>query len=156
MKKIFCNIFLILIVLGVMFSSVAIAGEKEESPAVGRIVINIDGLRNNKGVVGIALFNSDKGFPNDPDKAFKTAKASIKDKKASFVFEDVPYGEYAISVFHDENSNGKMGRTAFGKPTEGYGASKNPPKRKRPPKFSEAKFKFDKEKVEQVINLIYW
>jgi uncharacterized protein (DUF2141 family) len=47
---------------------------------------------------------------------------------------------YAVSVFHDENGNGKFDRSFAGIPKEAYGASNNPPKKMRAPTFDEAKF----------------
>src|SRR5262245_49789263 len=38
---------------------------------------------------------------------------------------DVPYGDYGVAVFHDENSNGKMDKYVLGIPLEPYGFSNN-------------------------------
>jgi len=41
------------------------------------------------------------------------------------LFPGVAPGRYAVSVFHDENSNGKMDTNFIGIPREGVGASNN-------------------------------
>jgi len=35
-------------------------------------------------------------------------------------------GVYVVALYHDENGNGKIDRSTFGLPTEGYGFSNNP------------------------------
>jgi uncharacterized protein (DUF2141 family) len=71
------------------------------------------------------------------------------------IFEGIPQGTYAVSVFHDENMNGKLDKNFVGAPKEGYGASNNPKKRMGPPKFDEAKFSADQLQHSVEIKLIY-
>ena len=40
--------------------------------------------------------------------AGQKALATIKDKKAKWVFKNIPFGEYAVKVYHDENKNNKL------------------------------------------------
>jgi uncharacterized protein (DUF2141 family) len=40
-------------------------------------------------------------------------------------FENVAPGRYAVSLFHDQNGNGRLDSNWVGAPTEGYGASRN-------------------------------
>ena len=56
------------------------------------------------------------------------------------VINDVPPGEYAAQVFHDEHDDGKVRRTVLGIPTEGIGFSNNAPLHLHGPKFKEAAF----------------
>ena len=53
------------------------------------------------------------------------------------MFNDVAPGEYAISLLHDENGNGKVDKALF-LPTEGFGFSRDARVRMGPPKFSDA------------------
>lgn len=133
MKRIFLTgIFLILI------SSIAMTQN-----STGEIQVVITDFRNDKGDVKIALFNSKDGFPDNGKKALIKEKVTIKDKKAEFVFNDIPYGIYAISIYHDENGNDKLDSNFLGIPKEGYGASNDPKPAMRAPRFDEAKFKLD-------------
>jgi uncharacterized protein (DUF2141 family) len=59
------------------------------------------------------------------EKGYRTAAAAIRDKKAVWVFEDMPYGTYSIKAFHDENGNNQFDANVLGKPTERYGFSNN-------------------------------
>jgi uncharacterized protein (DUF2141 family) len=119
--------------------------------------IRVTGVRNNKGRIALALFQSEAGFPGDSSKAVRLQPAEIdaQTRSAQFVLERVPYGVYAVSVFHDENMNGKLDKNFVGAPKEGYGASNNPRKRMGPPPFDEAKFSLDQPEQSIEIKLIY-
>lgn len=94
-------------------------------------------VKNNKGVIRLAICGPDSGFPNCNDDAVRTAILKINEGMAEARFTDIPVGTYAVSVFHDSNANGKLD-TMLGIPREGYGFSGNPPFRPRAPRFDEA------------------
>lgn len=60
-------------------------------------------------------------------------------------------GRYAVQLFYDENSNGKVDRMIFGIPREGVGFSNDAKIRLAPPKWEDAVFLFDGE--ERTINI---
>jgi uncharacterized protein (DUF2141 family) len=119
--------------------------------------VQVTGARNAKGRIALALFQSDAGFPGDSSKAVRTKQVEIDAQtlSARFVLQGIPYGIYAVSVFHDENMNGKLDKNFVGAPKEGYGASNNPRKRMGPPPFSEAKFSLNQSEQSVEIKLIY-
>jgi uncharacterized protein (DUF2141 family) len=121
----------------------------------GTLTVTILNFRNNMGQVSVALYNKEEAFPKSPDKAVKILYAPIKDKKAVVVFESLPPGEYAISVFHDENKNGKMDSNFFGIPKEGIGASNDARGHLGPPHYKDAKFNFNGRIQSMSINLVY-
>ena len=82
---------------------------------------------------------------------YQDAETEINDKKATWVFENIPYGDYSIRLFHDENGNKILDKGLFGLPKEPYGYSNNARGRLSAPKWEDAKFKLD---VEQVISPI--
>lgn len=128
-------------------------------PQVGAatLTIRVTGVRNNKGRIALALFQSEAGFPGDSSKAVRLQQAEIdaQTRSAQFVLQGIPYGVYAVSVFHDENMNGKLDKNFVGAPKEGYGASNNPRKRMGPPPFTEASFSADRPEQAMEIKLIY-
>ena len=72
-------------------------------------------------------------FPNcktDPDALKSSVPASVR----QLSFHGIPAGRYALSIFHDENSNQKLD-TIVGIPKEGFGFSRNPVIRFGPPRF---------------------
>jgi uncharacterized protein (DUF2141 family) len=114
-----------------------------EATSANSIKVIVVGLHSNDGEVDCALFNSAEGFPNDASKAIKTAKSNIENKQATCTFVDVAPGDYAVSEFHDENGNGKLDRNFIGMPKEGVGASNDAAGHMGPPKFDDARFKFN-------------
>jgi uncharacterized protein (DUF2141 family) len=104
------------------------------------IVVNVSGLRNERGQVGCALFSSADAFPS-ADKALARVLAVIAGKAARCEFKAVAGGTYAVAVMHDENGDGKLNRSFIGVPTEGYGASNDArPGLMRAPRFADARF----------------
>lgn len=106
------------------------------------IRVDIAGLHSDRGQVLCALFSSPGDFPKKADKAAARAKSKISHGQAVCQFQGIPPGTYAVSVFHDENSNNKLDTKFMGIPREGVGASNNAKGRFGPPKFSAAAFPY--------------
>ena len=123
----------------------------------GTLTVRISGARNTKGKIGVTLFQNAEGFPDDASKAIRQQSVEIDPStlSAHVTFKDLPQGVYAVSVLHDENSNGKMDKNLVGIPKEGYGASNNPKKKRRAPTFDEAKFSLNAPEQTIEITLIY-
>lgn len=66
---------------------------------------------------------------------------------------DLPPGEYALSVFHDLDGDGKLKRSFIGIPKEPAGLSNNAVPRFGPPKYKDAKFTVGESQTEQRIAL---
>ena len=81
---------------------------QSQAPRGNVIHVEVVGMRNNKGQVFCAIYSSADGFPKESQKSIQRATSSISDKKASCEFPGIGPGTYAVSVFHDENSNGKL------------------------------------------------
>ncbi len=94
------------------------------------------GLRHDRGLVRLAICPADSAFPDCKEKAIRKASLAIVGGVAKVHFAGIPAGHYAIALFHDANSNGKLD-TLMGIPREGYGFSRNPPFRPRAPRFAE-------------------
>ncbi|MGB5817937.1 MAG: DUF2141 domain-containing protein [Saonia sp.] len=96
---------------------------KDGTLDTGTITIHIKGIENKKGQIVFMLFDQEDGFPKEPDKAFKKGYVKEFTEHASFTFKHVPYGTYAIAVFHDEDSDGLVKSNFIGMPKESVGAS---------------------------------
>lgn len=121
-----------------IFSAVFTTNAQEET---FQITVFISGLDSNEGQVLIALHNEKAQFLKT---AFKNAITKITNKKVMYTFKKIPVGEYAISVFHDKNSNNKMDVNFLGIPKEAYGCSNNTKGFMGPPKYEDAKFQLTK------------
>ncbi len=103
------------------------------------VLVKVTGLRSAKGKEQIRLWASKDGFPSNEAKAFRRATVEIGNGEASAEFLNVPYGEYAVATYHDENGNGKFDTRFPGIPTEGYGISNDVRGRFGPPPFEPAR-----------------
>lgn len=65
----------------------------------------------------------------------------------------LPPGEYALSVWHDTDDDGKLARNFVGLPKEPAGLSNNVRPRFGPPRFRDARFTVGDTPVEQRIKL---
>jgi uncharacterized protein (DUF2141 family) len=125
------------------------------APAENVIHVEISGLRNDKGQMLCALFSSAEAFPKKADKAVVRLTAKIADRHAVCEFTGVMPGTYAVSVVHDENSNGKLDTNFIGMPREGVGASNDAKGHMGPPKFSAASFRYEGGRLDLKIHVNY-
>ena len=126
----------------------------QPAPSNG-IHVEIGGLRNDKGQVTCALSSSPDGFPKKSEKAIAHVSSTISDHQAVCDFSGIAPGTYAVSVFHDENSNGKLDTNFMGIPREGVGASNGARGQFGPPKFDAAAFQFSSGRLELKIKVNY-
>ncbi len=136
MKKLFLTV-------AIIFSGILSLQAQEET---FDLTIEISGMDTDKGKVFIALYNSKENFLKS-SKDNKGTSAIVKNKKAVAYFKGLKKGEYAISLFHDENDNKKMDTKIFGIPKEPYGFSNNATGFMGPPKYKDAKFSLDSNKT---------
>lgn len=109
-----------------------------------KLTVNIKGLKNNKGQVVVGLYQGEKNFLR---KVYFGKVVSISNKEAVVEFDHLPTGEFAISLFHDENGNGKLETGWFGIPKEDYACSNGAKGFMGPPKYSDAKFTINQNKT---------
>jgi uncharacterized protein (DUF2141 family) len=118
------------------------------------IKIDIPNTKSDKGEILIALYNNAKGFPEDASMALQTAKIKAKKGQQTITIKQVSFGQYAIAIFHDENSDGKMNKNMLGIPKEGYGVSNNVKNLMSAPQYKDAVFSHNKD-TELKIQLNY-
>lgn len=150
MKRIkLCLAFLAMLILAGNIHASARAAESAQAAnngEKGKLTIEISGLKNDEGVVRVALFDSESAYKadksNEGDQAFDKKAVEIKDHRAVCAFANVPYGEYAVKFFHDENNSGKFVTGMFGIPKVEYGFSNNARALLGPPTYNKVKFSF--------------
>ncbi len=105
------------------------------------LTIDVNELRNSKGVVLFILYNKEGSIPDKKQtKYFKKQTGNIRLGSSSIIFSDLPIGKYAVSIIHDENNNGEIDK-GFILPVEGIGFSKYQTINLRNrPSFSKASF----------------
>ena len=112
------------------------------------LTVVVQGVKSDQGLLHMGLYDSDKEFMKTRWQS-KGSKAKVGEVQV--VFEHVPPGTYAISVFHDANENGKLDSNFAGIPKEGFGFSNNAMGMFGPPSFEEAKFAFEGEKKIEIM-----
>ena len=91
-----------------------------------------------KGEVLVVLFDSEKAYSSSGI-PLQSAKLPANSAILATTFTGLKLGDYAIKLFHDENSNGELDTNLIGMPSEGYGFSNNAG-RYGPASYEEAKF----------------
>ena len=140
------------ILVAILFSASFINGQDSsvtESNA-GKFILSVVGFDSDEGKAMIALYNSEEGYSETGEK-FKAVALEIKELKCEWVIEELPFGEYAIKLFHDENGDGKMNTNMLGIPSEEYAFSNNATGSFGPADYDDAKFLFNKSGQNQKI-----
>lgn len=117
----------------------------------GDLRVEVRGLEAKTGTVNIALFNSAETFVKMTRLAGQLVPANAD--AAIAVFPNLAPGDYAVSVFHDVNSNGQLDKNVLGRPTEPFGFSRDASGFMGPPTFDAAKIAVGAEDVSIIINL---
>lgn len=122
----------------------------------GNLVVTVIEIRNSNGEIDFTLFNKADGFPDDGTKAIKHLRGKITNGKCLVTFENIPLGEYAIAIYHDENNDRKINKAWYGKPLEGVGVSNNAKGGAvSAPKYNDAKFYLSKLEQTTSISMMY-
>jgi uncharacterized protein (DUF2141 family) len=132
-------------------SAAALRAQAEAEAEVGYVVVDIVGLHSDKGRVLAAMYCSKTGFPADIAKACGRKVSGAKGRRVRFAFDAVPAGEFAVSVFHDENANANLDRNFLGIPTEGWGASRDAKANFGPPTFEDARLSLASGELKRIV-----
>ena len=116
----------------------------------GKLTIVVTGLENDDGEVLFALSDSRENYEGDSE-AYRSYKVKIKNGNAECSISELPFGEYAIKLYHDENMDGELNSNFLGIPTEDYGFSNNASGTFGPADYDDAKFQF--EQPEMTMNI---
>lgn len=108
-------------------------------PRTSSLTATISTVRNRKGHLGCALYNSAEGFPDSHTAAFRQRWLTIDGPSVDCSFDRLPPGSYAFAIFHDENDNGLFDSDRIGFPREGWATSNNARHLLRSPSFEESR-----------------
>jgi uncharacterized protein (DUF2141 family) len=134
------------------FTSLLLCQPEAETVGTGSIKLIVIGIENDEGTIAVALANSREDYESF-ETVYKSARIPINNNIAEHIFENIPFGEYAVKVYHDEDNNGKINRNFFGIPSEDYGFSNNASASFGPADYDDAKFIFDKPVLHVEINI---
>ncbi|MFD2551694.1 DUF2141 domain-containing protein [Bizionia sediminis] len=122
------------------------------TPTNPKLTLTVNNIKPIQGHIVIAVFNTETNFLKEEGRIKKYTMPVTKNTQ-ELVITDLPYGEFAISIYHDENSDGEFNRNYLGIPKEPYGFSNNVKPRFSAPKYKDCKFLFNENKT-LTINMI--
>lgn len=89
-----------------------------------KIILEISNIKSTKGKIFVSLFDKAEGFL-EHGKSIQKAFVAIPGNTMTYVFDNLPSGNYAIAIYHDENNDEECNKNWLGVPKEGYGFSTN-------------------------------
>lgn len=125
------------------------------SPKTGNITVIVKTGGQTGGNIHLALFENAASFPKNSE-AYQGIKLPASSGFTQHTFERIPWGTYALAVFHDLNGNDKLDRNFLGVPSEPYAFSNNPTVKWKEPTFEEAAFPLRQATLNISVQLKTW
>jgi uncharacterized protein (DUF2141 family) len=125
----------------------AVTTSPMSTPVAASLTIDVSGVKERKGKLQVALYNSATDFPETEPYRGEVLNITA-DNELQVVFRDLPPGDYAVAVYHDKNSNGKLDKNLLGIPVEDYGFSNDTRgTRLSAPSFEDTKLRVENQPV---------
>jgi uncharacterized protein (DUF2141 family) len=131
--------------------SIVILASTQAQQLNGTLIIHAEQFQNTKGKALVWLYREGDDVPKKP---YMKDSSLIADGKSTIIFRNIPFDDYALIVFQDENSNGILDHS-WGLPAEPMGFSNGWKLTlfSGMPSFTKLKFNFSKESTEVTIHL---
>ena len=100
------------------------------------LTVAVAGVQSAKGQVMVAVYDGAEHFLKQP---LRTAAVAAQPGQVQLLIADLPPGDYAVSLFQDENGNGKLDKNPVGMPVEPYGFSNDAAGNYGPPSFQQSR-----------------
>lgn len=101
--------------LSIIYSNLHLWSQEERVP----LEVFISNIQSHEGRIIIEIFREGDDIPKKP---FRKEVCEIVNDAGEYTLSDLSYGDYAIIVFHDLNSNGEVDHS-WGFPSEPIGFS---------------------------------
>lgn len=123
-----------------IFIALLFANAQFANAQTNTLTINIDNITSSKGTIYIGIFKENTDFPSGKPTYQNILKCDGKSSVTTSI-SGVANGNYAITVYHDLNDNGKLDKNFIGVPKEPYAFSQNFHPKMSAPKFDNCKIK---------------
>lgn len=120
-------------------------------PASGTLILQFQNLESTEGQIRVAVYNSSETFLNEDKILVAKEIKVIQAGENELIIDDLPFGKYAIAVYHDINGDRALDTNLFGVPKEPYCFSNKGMSKWKKPSFEDAAFNFSTDG--QVIKL---
>ncbi|MDQ3395931.1 MAG: DUF2141 domain-containing protein [Bacteroidota bacterium] len=118
----------------------------------GSIIITIKNIKAVDGAIKLALYNKAEGFLGEG--SFLTSNETVAGKdEVTIRLDHIPFGTYAISLYHDENGNGELDKFLGFIPKEPYGFSNDARGSMGPPTYDQSKFDLKESELKMTITI---
>ncbi len=98
-----------------------------QAPRAATLSVTVTGLHSTQGKLVACLWNDKQGFPScEKSSSARRLVLPVSSTTMQISFPDVTPGDYAVTIHHDEDANGRMKHNFIGMPKEGVGVSNNP------------------------------
>lgn len=123
------------------------------------LIVRVHNLESRGGVLRLAVYDQEEGFLQE-EAAIASKNILLAtteaDPSLSVEIPDLPFGDYALAIYHDIDENGKLNTNFLGIPTEPYAFSNDPEVKWRSPRFQEARFEFRQYRQVMAVTLQRW
>lgn len=106
------------------------------------LTILVEGVASSNGYIAVGVYSDADSFLKDGE-ALTGVFAMAEEGTTRIELPDLPNDTYAVSIFHDENSNKEMDTNFIGIPKEPLGFSIGKLKTFGPPSFKECSFEMN-------------
>jgi uncharacterized protein (DUF2141 family) len=124
-----------------LFSLSIASGEAPlpDPPTAGTLELTVENIESASGALEITAFSGADNYM----RRGKTVRVSVdRTGQIRIPLEDLPFGEYALVIYHDVNGDRRFDQNILGIPKEPYGFSNNIRPRFSSPEYEECKFVF--------------
>jgi uncharacterized protein (DUF2141 family) len=108
--------------IGILVGICLLFSFRQENPV---LVLEIQNIHSNKGVILISVYTAPEQYPYHPARTYELRKDSLAGGKLQKTISDLTPGRYGLCVLDDENGSGQMESGMFGIPSEGFGFANN-------------------------------
>lgn len=112
-----------------------------DTSSEGTLKIMVENVKKSQGKIMLAVYAEEENFLSEV--IYRGAHQEVTQSgEVKVEITDLPYGTYAISLYHDENNNEELDTNFMKIPKEPYGFSNNARGIFGPPKYKDAQFTF--------------
>ena len=129
-----------------VYAAPAVAAAAKLTPTTGEgtIRVIVEGVAESEGSIRLSLDRDEPSFDGSSQEDYRVGSVAASAGKTIYEFRKIPFGKYAIKLFHDANNNDKLDLNLLGIPAEAYGISNDARGMFGLPGFAEAAFGHDR------------
>ncbi len=135
--------FVCLLLIPVLTAAGSGAGTGAQT--TGTLVVTLSGMKDDAGSLVYAMWSGPDGWLES--NTVREGSVPVVGGTSTIRFEALPFGEYAISAYHDRNGNQKLDTGLFRIPKEPLGTSNDAKIRFGPPRYEDAAFRLEQSEL---------